>query len=638
MFGFYRVATAVPKVYIGDVSKNIEEHKKLISQAVEKKSSLILFPELSLTAYTCADLFHQKILLDATLEGIKELQNFSKNSHIIIVVGAPLLHNNRLYNCAVVIQNGNILGVTPKSILPEYKEFYEKRWFISGRNIKDEMIKIEGKEVPFGVDILFEGRDNFSFGIEICEDLWDVIPPSSYQALGGALIHLNLSASNELVGKASYRKSLVENQSARCVSAYVYTSSGVNESTTDTLFGGHSMICENGITLVEGKRFLRESSVVFADIDIERLYYSRIDETSYSDNEVVKFRKVYLQDVEGVESDLDRFVDPHPFVPSNPHTLDERCEEIITIQASALAKRVEHINSKKLVIGISGGLDSTLALLVCVESMNLLQRDVKDIVAITMPGFGTTDRTYDNAVRLCEELGVELREVNIKKACLQHFKDISHDVEDYSVTYENTQARERTQILMDVANKESGIVIGTGDLSEIALGWSTYNGDHMSMYGVNSSIPKTLITHLVSWIAQKSEEKVANILEDIVDTPISPELLNADIEGKIEQKTEEIIGPYELHDFFLFHIIKYGATPLKVLLLANVAFSEKYDEKEIKKWLQKFIWRFFSQQFKRSCMPDGVKVGSISLSPRADWRMPSDALYREWIDNLEKSV
>lgn len=638
MFGFYRVATAVPKVYIADVTKNVEEHKKLISQAVAKKASLLLFPELSLTAYTCADLFHQKRLLDATLEGIKELQEFSKLSKIITVVGAPLLHNNRLYNCAVVIQGGDILGVVPKSSLPEYKEFYEKRWFISGRSIKDEMMSIEGRDVPFGIDIIFEGRDNFSFGIEICEDLWDVIPPSSYQALGGALIHLNLSASNELVGKATYRKALVENQSARCVSAYLYTSSGVDESTTDTLFGGHSMICENGITLNEGKRFLRESSLNYADIDLERLYYARIHETSYSDNSVPSFRKVHLQDLEGVEKELERYVDPHPFVPSNPHTLDERCEEIITIQASALAKRVEHINSKKLVIGISGGLDSTLALLVCVESMKLLQRDIRDIVAITMPGFGTTDRTYTNAVDLCKELGVELREINIKEACLQHFKDIGHDIEDHSVTYENTQARERTQILMDIANKEGGIVIGTGDLSEVALGWSTYNGDHMSMYGVNNSIPKTLIKHLVSWIAQKSDEKVTKILADIVDTPISPELLHADIEGKIEQKTEDIIGPYELHDFFLFHIIKYGATPLKVFLLANVAFGEKYDGKVIKKWLQKFIWRFFSQQFKRSCMPDGVKVGSISLSPRADWRMPSDALSSEWIENLEKSV
>jgi len=374
MFGFYRVATAVPKVYIADVTKNVEEHKKLISQAVEKKASLILFPELSLTAYTCADLFHQKRVLDATLEGIKELQTFSKISNIIIVVGAALLHNNRLYNCAVVMQNGELLGVVPKSVLPEYKEFYEKRWFISGRNVRDETINIEGKELPFGVDILFEGRDNFSFGIEICEDLWDVIPPSSYQALGGALIHLNLSASNELVGKASYRKALVENQSARCVSAYIYTSSGVNESTTDTLFGGHSMICENGVTLTEGKRFLRDSSINYADIDLERLYYSRIHETSYSDNEVVKFRKVHLQDVEGIESELDRFVDPHPFVPSNPHTLDERCEEIIMIQASALAKRIEHINVKKLVIGISGGLDSTLALSLCREHETFTKR------------------------------------------------------------------------------------------------------------------------------------------------------------------------------------------------------------------------------------------------------------------------
>ena len=635
MFGFYRVATAVPKVYIADVASNVQEHKKLISEAIKKSASLLLFPELSLSAYSCADLFHQKTLLDATLEGIKELQEFTKNANIVVVLGAPLLHNNRLYNCAVILQNGSLLGVVPKTSLPEYKEFYEKRWFVSGRGIKDDFINIEGEQIPFGVDLLFEGRDNFTFGIEICEDLWDVIPPSSYQALGGALLHLNLSASNELVGKASYRKSLVENQSARCVSAYVYASSGVHESTTDTLFGGHAMICENGVTLSEGKRFLRESSITYADIDVEKLYYSRIHETSFVDNEIPSFRKVLLQNIEGVEN-LERFIDAHPFVPSNPHTLDVRCEEIIMIQASALAKRVEHIQSKKLVIGISGGLDSTLALLVCVKSIKLLQRDVKDILAITMPGFGTTDRTYDNAVNLCKELGVELQEIDIKDACLQHFKDIAHDIHDYSVTYENTQARERTQILMDIANKEGGMVIGTGDLSEIALGWSTYNGDHMSMYGLNSSIPKTLITHLVSWIAKRSEEKIRTILEDVVATPISPELLHADITGKIEQKTEEIIGPYELHDFFLYHIIKYGATPSKVLYMASVAFGDKYHQKIIIKWLEKFIWRLFSQQFKRSCMPDGVKVGSISLSPRADWRMPSDALFQAWIDELKK--
>jgi len=632
MYGFFRVSTASPKVFIADVAKNTQEHKHLITQAIHNGSQLILFPELSLTAYTCADLFHQKTLLDATLEGITSLCQFSKHNNIIIVVGAPLLHNNRLYNCAVVLQNGAVLGVTPKSVLPEYKEFYEKRWFVSGRGIKDDFINIEGEKIPFGVDILFEGTNNFTFGVEICEDLWDVIPPSSYQALGGALVHLNLSASNELVGKASYRKSLVENQSARCVGAYLYSSSGVHESTTDQLFGGHMLICENGITLSESERFVRESQLIYADIDIERLYYTRIHETSFSDNAMPNFRKIPLQKIEGVKK-LQRFIDAHPFVPSNPHTLDERCEEILMIQASALAKRIEHISLQSIVIGISGGLDSTLALLVCVESMKLLNRPSNDVIAITMPGFGTTDRTYNNALALCKALGVTLREIDITKACLQHFKDIGHDSSDFSVTYENTQARERTQILMDIANKEGGIVIGTGDLSEIALGWSTFNGDHISMYNVNSSIPKTLITHLVSWIAQKSTPNITAILDDVVATPISPELLNSDGK-KIEQKTEEILGPYELHDFFLYHIIKYGATPSKVIMLATVAFEGKYTQESVTKWLKLFLQRFFSQQFKRSTMSDGVKVGSISLSPRADWRMPSDALVSEWLKSL----
>jgi NAD+ synthase (glutamine-hydrolysing) len=635
MFGFTRVAAAVPKVVIGDVDYNISEHKKLILEASNNNVSVILFPELSLTAYSCADLFFQTTLIDAVYDGLNRFLEFTKPLNIITIVGYTLYHDNRLYNCAVVIQSGEIIGVVPKSVLPEYKEFYEKRWFKSGKNIKSETIMINGKEYPFGVDLLFYHDRYFKFGIEICEDLWDIIPPSSYQAQAGALMSFNLSASNELVGKASYRKSLVESQSARTMMAYIYTSAGVTESTTDMLFGGDALISENGVTLSQNRRFSRESHIITADIDLERLYHTRISVSSFGDNKVPNFRSIMIKKPNQLKV-LNRFVDAHPFVPQNPHTLDERCEEIIMIQAAALAKRVEHIGTQRLVIGISGGLDSTLALLVCIKTIELLNRSSEDILAITMPGFGTTSRTYDNACSLCRLLGVELREISIKEACLQHFTDIHHDNNDHSVTYENTQARERTQILMDLANKEGGIVIGTGDLSEIALGWSTYNGDHMSMYAVNSSIPKTLISHLVKWIAQKSEHTIAEILNDIVDTPISPELLESDENNQIEQKTEDIIGPYELHDFFLYQMLKYGASAPKTLFLAKYAFKDIYEEKEIKKWLQLFIWRFFTQQFKRSCMPDGVKVGTISLSPRADWRMPSDASYKLWADSIKE--
>ncbi len=630
MYEFYRLGSARPHVVVADVQENMNNLKILMDEAKEKEVSLSVFPELCITAYSCADLFLQTALIEASTNALEELQSYSKNSDNIFVFGSPLPHQNHLYNCAIVIQNGTILGVVPKSHLPNYKEFYEARWFKSGKNISDKMIEINEQVVPFGVDLLFKYDRYFNFGIEVCEDLWAVIPPSSYQALSGANILLNLSASNELVSKASYRNALVRAQSASCISAYVYSSAGVGESTTDQLFSGHCMISENGVMLAENRDFEDTNLLLSADVDTQRLMMTRQHEASFDDEMVKTFRTIKLKKPIQPKA-LARYVDAHPFVPKDESKRAERCEEIFAIQSSALAKRVKHIGSKRLVIGISGGLDSTLALLVCVETMKRLDRSNKDILAITMPGFGTTDQTYNNALELCSALDVELREINITKASLQHFEDISHDVNTHDVTYENTQARYRTQVLMDLANKEYGIVVGTGDLSEIALGWSTYNGDHMSMYAVNSSIPKTLISYMVEYVAHSSDARISKVLNDIVATPISPELLPKSKSGEIEQKTEDILGPYELHDFFLFHMMKYGASADKISMLAVLAFEDKYTQKKIDETLTLFIKRFFTQQFKRSAMPDGVKVGSISLSPRADLKMPSDASYQTWL-------
>ncbi len=632
MFGFIRVAAACPKVWVADIDKNQEEIKKLLFEADNKDISIIVFPELSLTSYTASDLFFQKIVNDRVEGSLKDILDYTKKLDTIFIIGAPYLYKNRLYNCAFICQKGEVLGVVPKKYLPTYKEFYEKRWFVSAKDIKNSYLKIDGKEVPFGLDLLFRAEEAV-FGVEICEDLWAVTPPSLYQAIGGANLIFNLSASNEYVGKYEYRKELVKTQSARCISGYVYASSGVYESTTDLVYGGHLIIAENATVLSENQRFQRESEIIYADIDIQRLKFTRVSETSFKDEDIVEFRYIDTFETKKLK-DIDRFIDPHPFVPSNPDIRDSRCEEIFNIQAAALAKRVEHIGKPKLIIGISGGLDSTLALLVCIWTMDILKRDYKDIIAITMPGFGTTSRTYENAKNLCHLLGVDFREIDIKDAVLEHFKEIGHDPDIHDVTYENAQARERTQILMDVANKEDGIVVGTGDLSEIALGFSTYNADHISMYNVNASVPKTLVRYVIDWVASKMDEKISKILHDISQTPVSPELLPKKDE-KITQKTEEIIGPYELHDFFLYHMIKYGANPKKIVFLAKKAFGKKYDEKIIKKWLRVFIKRFFANQFKRSCMPDGPKVGSISLSPRGDWRMPSDANVHEWLKELE---
>lgn len=632
---FLKVASACPITNVADVNFNVENIKNCIEEAIEKNCKLVVFPELSITSYTCGDLFYQRQLLDKSEEALKDLCEFSRHKDILIAVGAPIEHKNLLYNSAVIILNGEILGIVPKSYLPNYSEFYEKRWFNSGLNLTNEKVSLSFSEnIPFGTNLIFTCGDT-KIGFEICEDLWVTIPPSSYLSLLGANIICNLSSSNELVSKAEYRRNLISNQSARCMSAYIYSSSGVFESSTDLLFSGHLMICENGSTLCENERFQRHNEIITSTIDVDRLKSERLKNVSFRDSihfcpydaEIIEFGFKNKEII-----NFNRYIDKHPFVPKNEIEREKRCKEIFNIQAAALAKRFSYTKLEKAVIGISGGLDSTLALLVIVKTFDMLGIDRKNIVTITMPGFGTTDRTYNNAINLCKHLNTETREINIVDACLQHFKDIGHDVDKHDVTYENVQARERTQILMDIANKEGGLLIGTGDLSELALGWATYNGDHMSMYSVNCSIPKTLVRYLVHYVAEKElSGEVSEILLDILDTPVSPELLPKDKEGNIAQKTEDIVGPYELHDFFLYHFIKEGATPEKLSFLAKAAFKESYSNEEIEKWLNTFLRRFFTQQFKRSCLPDGPKVGSISLSPRGDLRMPSDASYNSWI-------
>ena len=631
---FIKVGSACPKTKVADVLYNVENICYCIDKSYDSNVKFLVFPELCITSYTCSDLFLTSILLNKALDGIKLICEKSVDKDMLLAVGAPLIHNNVLYNCAIIIFNGRILGIVPKSYIPNYSEFYEKRWFTEGVNLIDEIINLPFQEnIPFGSNLIFAAGD-YKFGVEICEDLWVTIPPSSYLSLLGANIIGNLSASNELVSKKDYRVSLISNQSARCMSSYIYSSAGVHESTTDLLFSGHLVISENGSILKQNDRFQRENEIITSCIDIFRLNAERLKNLSYRDaSKMVPFKakNIYFNFKDTNIKEFDRYVDKHPFVPSNEHEREERCKEIFNIQASALAKRLEHTNLKKAVIGISGGLDSTLALLVVVKTFKLLGIDNKNIIAITMPGFGTTDRTYNNALTLCKELGTDLREINIVDAALQHFKDIGHDKDIHDVTYENVQARERTQILMDLANKEGGLLIGTGDLSELALGWCTYNGDHMSMYSVNPSIPKTLVRYLVKYVAEKeSNKEVSHTLLDILDTPVSPELLPKSEKGDIVQKTEDIVGPYELHDFFLYHFIKHGSSKERIQFLAEVAFKDDYSKEEINKWLDKFIYRFFTQQFKRSALPDGPKVGSISLSPRGDWRMPSDASFNSF--------
>ena len=622
--GFVRVAAAIPELRVADCIYNVARMTELVRKGEDEKVQVICFPELSLTGYTCADLFQQQQLLDDAQKALNELQLLTFATTSVIIVGMPVRVQSHLFNTAVVLQGGHVLGVVPKTHLPNNNEFYEKRWFTSGALADSQTIDISGEEVPFGTDILFsDGK--FTFGVEICEDLWVPIPPSSQQALHGAEIIFNLSATNELIGKHQYLRQLIEQQSARCNAGYVYASAGAGESTTDVVYAGNGLIAENGKIISASDRFSFDPQLIVTDIDIDRLQAERIRNTNYANDKSARiYRTIQLEDAHFTHYDLKRIFDKHPFVPSITNR-DESCHEIFSIQIGGLAKRWQHTQSDTVVIGISGGLDSTLALLVSVKTADKLGYERKRIVGVTMPGFGTTDRTYTNAINLMKSLGITLLEISIKDACLQHFKDINHDPKLHDVVYENTQARERTQILMDIANKQHGLVIGTGDLSEMALGWSTYNGDHMSMYAVNSGVPKTLVRYLVDWAAHQLDATSEDILRDILDTPVSPELLPADANGDIAQKTEDIVGPYELHDFFLYYMVRFGFSPSKILFLAKNAYANTYPDDVIEKWLKIFIHRFFSQQFKRSCIPDGPKVGSINLSPRGDWRMPSDA-------------
>lgn len=635
--GFIRVGAIVNKLALANPLKNAKVIIKEIKKAETLGVSIVTTPELSFTGYTCGDLFLQEQLLDDSIKALEQVLNETKDIDITSILGMPLRHDNQLFNCAVVITKGKILGVIPKTYIPNYQEFYEARWFSSSKELITEEIEILGQLVPITTNILFQDKTlkEATFGIEICEDLWTVNPPSNNHALAGATMIFNLSSSNELIGKQEYRKNLVSSQSARTISAYIYASSGVMESTSDILFGGASMIYENGSILAENKRFELESNIITADIDVLKLANDRIKNRSFMKNTNLEEYKIIKLDIKDNIKELNREYKEYPFVPSNELERNKRCEEIIEIQSTALARRLIQVGNPKCVIGMSGGLDSTLAFLVIVKAYEKLKRNPKDIIGITMPGFGTTDRTYQNSIDLVKEYGGTLKEISIKDAALLHMKDIGLPETDRSVTYENIQARERTQILMDVANMENGLVIGTGDLSELALGWCTYNGDHMSMYAVNTSIPKTLVRYLVAWVKDTTDGKKKEVLQDILDTPISPELLPPDEAGNILQKTESSIGPYVLHDFYLYHFLRYGATPKKIYTLAKHTFKNSFSKEEIKKWLKVFIRRFFTQQFKRNCIPDGVKVGSISLSPRGDLRMPSDANYETWIKELE---
>ena len=608
-------------------------------QASDKGVQIIAFPEMSVTAYTCLDLFVQQTLLKNAEQALLKLVSDTADLNILTIAGAPLVTENRLINAAIAFQAGKILGVVPKTYIPNYKEFQEQRWFTSATELRDKTVSIGDRTYPLGSHLLFTAGQ-VKVGIEICEDLWVPVPPSSLLAMEGANILVNISASNELIGKHHYLRSLICQQSARCMAGYVYASAGFGESSTDLVFAGNGIIAENGTLLEESPRFTMQEQLVISEIDIENLQNDRQVNTSFMHgastllaDETITIPFV-LSENSG-QPILTRSVDPHPFTPSGD-ALKERCEEIFQIQVAGLAKRIVHTHSRTAVVGISGGLDSTLALLVTVMTFDALNIPRNQILGITMPGFGTTDRTYTNACDLIRSLGVTLKEISIKDACLQHFKDISHNPSVHDVTYENSQARERTQILMDVANQENGLVIGTGDLSELALGWATYNGDHMSMYGVNGSIPKTLVRYLVEWVAHNRVDEASRAtLLDIVDTPISPELIPADENGNIKQKTEDLVGPYELHDFFLYHFLRFGSSPAKIYFLAQQAFGGSYDKETIRKWLHTFFRRFFQQQFKRSCLPDGPKVGSVSLSPRGDWRMPSDAMATLWLKEIE---
>lgn len=640
-YGFVRIGSAVPIVEVANCKYNVENIYKLIKEAESNNIAILNFPELCITGYTCADLFHQTTLIEEAEKQICRLLELTKDVDMLITVGTPIMVKGKLYNCALVMFKGKILNIYSKTYIPNKNEFYEKRWFYEGNEYDVISICYCNQHVIISNNVLIQHKymSDLIIGIEICEDLWSPIPPSTYQTLAGAAVILNLSASNDLIGKSDYRKEIVKSQSSKSICAYIYTSAGFGESSTDLVFGGHCLIYESGTLLKENSKYNLNNQLMYEDIDLEKIVANRVRSTSFFDCSNINSKEFkYVNfDVEIKDSKLEREIDAYPFIPKDVKTINERCNEIFNIQIMGLSKRIKHINAKSMVVGISGGLDSTLALLVCAKTCDLLGLNRKSIIAVTMPGFGTTDRTYNNAVNMIKSLGATFREISIKEAVIGHFNDLNHDINNKNVVYENSQARERTQILMDVANQESGLVIGTGDLSELVLGWATYNGDQMSMYGVNASIPKTLIKYVVRWIAEyEFKDSIREVLLDVVNTPVSPELLPPDVNGKIAQKTEELVGPYELHDFFIYNVLRFGYEPEKIYYIGCKAFKDKYSNQTILKWLRNFYYRFFAQQYKRTCMPDGPKVGTISLSPRGDLRMPTDASSKIWLEQLDK--
>lgn len=631
--GFVKVAAATPDIRVADVEFNTQNIINAMEEAQKNGAKILVFPELCVTGYTCSDLFDHSVLLKASRKALLEIAENTNDKDMLVFVGAPLEVNGKLYNVAAAMNQGEIIGFTTKTFLPNYGEFYEMRQFTPGPQTVRE-ITFEGKKIPFGPQILFqaEGMEELVVAAEICEDVWSPIPPSIQAALEGATVIVNCSASDETIGKDTYRRALISGQSARLISGYIYANAGEGESTTDLVFGGHNIIAENGTVLKESSRYVNE--IIYSELDLQRITGERRKNTTFQPLDEETLVRVPFT-IEETKTFLTRTFPKKPFVPSDEQTRAQRCEEILTIQAMGLKKRLAHTNARTAVVGISGGLDSTLALLVTARAFDMLGRDKKDIIAVTMPCFGTTDRTYQNACEMSKKVGATLIEVPIADAVNVHFRDIGHDPEDHSVTYENCQARERTQVLMGIANKTWGMVIGTGDLSELALGWATYNGDHMSMYGVNASVPKTLVRHLVKYAADDTkDEALKNVLYDVLDTPVSPELLPPK-DGDIAQKTEDLVGPYELHDFFLYFMLRFGYEPSKIFRIACMTFDGEYDKETIFKWLETFCRRFFSQQFKRSCLPDGPKVGTVALSPRGDWRMPSDACVAVWMKDLE---
>ncbi len=636
-YGFIKVAAAIPPVTVANCRSNVEGMIELARKAAHQDVEWLVFPELCITAYTCGDLFSQRLLLDEAEKALAYFINETKGLDMVCVTGAPVRCDNQLFNCAVVSSHGKIHGVVPKSYLPGYKEFNEERWFATAADAYSDTITLCGQEAPLGARQLFTIGEA-KFAIEICEDVWTPVPPSCHHAQNGANILVNLSASNEQIGKNNYLRSLISQQSARCLCGYIYASSGFGESTSDLVFAGNALVYECGKLLSTADRFCIEPQLSISEIDVKRLNNERQATTSFMGGaaalrQIHPYKETIIPNIGKKTIKLTRRIETSPFIPSNPEQLQEVCSEAFNIQVSALLKRILHACPKTLVLGISGGLDSTLALLVCCEALHRIGRPLTDVIGVTMPGFGTSDRTYNNAITLMQELGITMREISIVPAVKQHFIDLEHDISKQDITYENAQARERTQILMDIANQTNGMVIGTGDLSELALGWATYNGDHMSMYGVSAGVPKTLVKALVAWAAQckTNNEKISRSLLDVVSTPISPELIPANADGNIEQKTEDLVGPYELHDFFIYYTLQHGFSPSKIYFLAKHAFQGTYNNETIKHWLRTFYRRFFNNQFKRSCMPDGPKVCSISLSPRGSWRMPSDASSAIWL-------